>query len=467
MVATITFVDAIILYMKETNNFGRPTNEYEEQKLQQILTENTIMVEKAVNLNELCRLGSDVCTNNIKAGIDFYIDLANKYGIRYYGDVNLGNTDIQLSKEDTETHNTYENTKSDEVNAVDEPDYTDSKEDLVGMKPEEMIALGLRGLMENRNTMVDISETTLRNIREIFSKSEDKPVRTKYTWQGATELTEEFDDVIHGYNFEELKKALFTKKALLLRGVPGTGKTKMMRLLLHHLTGGNREKYKIISFGQSTDYTDFIGGLVSDNGKWIYKDGILTEMCKLADSDRDNNYYLGIDELSRGNTEDILGELMTCIEHRNMLVTLKNGEDFLVPDNLYIVATMNSLDGSTKKIDVATAERFFTVDVTPQWDGYEAILIRNKAVDAEAHSLLTDICKIMESVNDLILESPELGAERRIGTRAVSGIPITKQNLVLAIKNHLVPEINDRIKYCRTNRDAIEQYVDQLLEKCK
>lgn len=454
--ANISLIEAIDLYIEETGSFGEPKNEFEQQILNQILMENNIAKNRVLNLESLRRLGNKACSKNIHAGINFYIKLANKLGIEYFEEPpSEQSIDIEDKEENLgiETH---------DIN--NDEQIIDNREENEDMTPEEMIARGLAGILyQNKNVIVELGDDTLRNIEDIIYKNDEQ--EEDYEWNGVKDVEETFDEVIHGYSFEELKQILDIKKTLLLRGVPGTGKTKMMKLLLHQLTNGDRDKYKIISFSQNTDYTDFIGGLVSKNGKWVYKDGILTELCKKADSDRNNYYYLGIDELSRGNTEAILGELMTCIEHRDTIITLKNGKDFMIPSNLYIIATMNNLDGSTKKIDVATLERFYIVDILPQWKGYADAITKEVDIDEETYILLDDVCKIMEDVNELIKKSPELGLEKCIGTRAVSDIELTKDNLILAIKTHLIPEIKDRIKYCRSKREEIEEYIDSLIEK--
>jgi len=329
------------------------------------------------------------------------------------------------------------------------------------MTPEEMIAKGLAGMMlQNRNATIEIGQETLKNIQSMLCKEQEKT--SKFTWSTGHNIEETFENSIHGYDFNELKQILDIKRSMLLRGVPGTGKTKIMKLLINQLAEGDKSRYKIISFSQGTDYTDFIGGLVSKNGNWEYKDGILTELCKLADKHRENNYYLGIDEVSRGNTEAIFGELMTCIEHRDTIVTLKNGDEFMIPSNLYIIGTMNSLDGSTKKIDVATLERFYIVDIVPQWKDYAYALTKDIEVTDELFTILDNICICMEQINELIENSKELGPDKCIGTRAVSGIKLTKENLKIAVESHLIPEINDRIKYCRSNKNDIEDLKKEI-----
>lgn len=220
-----------------------------------------------------------------------------------------------------------------------------------------------------------------------------------------------------------------------------------MKHLLHSLTGGDTSKYKIVSFHQTTDYTDFIGGIVSDNGKWVYKEGIFVEMCKKANEDRNNKYYIGIDEFSRGNTEAIIGELMTAIEHRDTLIKLKNGDDFLVPSNLYIVATMNITDNSTKNLDLATKERFIQYNIEPRWEiGYVEWLCSKQAVSNEVKEKLRTLAKEMAKINEFIRENIVYGDQKAVGTRAISNIPLSEENVNSAILYHILPELKEKLR---------------------
>lgn len=84
---------------------------------------------------------------------------------------------------------------------------------------------------------------------------------------------------------------------------------------------------------------------------------------------QNNDYVLIIDEINRANLPSVLGELIYALEYRgepvNSIYAIDGDASIAIPDNLYIIGTMNTADRSVGHIDYAIKRRFAFVDVLP------------------------------------------------------------------------------------------------------
>lgn len=200
-------------------------------------------------------------------------------------------------------------------------------------------------------------------------------------WRPLKAFESEFDK-LHG----ELRAELFPtvdpgetyrllneRRFVVLQGPPGTGKTRHARLIGQQYFEG---RLTPIQFHPAVTYEDFVLGLspdvTGDALRFRARPGKLLAAAKRAEQ---GPHLLLIDEINRADLSKVLGEAIYLFEARETggrdprvieLAHEVNGTArFAIPDNLYVLATMNTADRSIAAIDVAIRRRFAFVTVAP------------------------------------------------------------------------------------------------------
>ena len=171
----------------------------------------------------------------------------------------------------------------------------------------------------------------------------------------------------------DIKDLLKNRKYIVLQGAPGTGKTYTALNIAN-----NNEEYNQTFFEQfhaETTFSDFVYGIEPNMSEdmsqpqFKAKKGILYQAVEYAIEHEDEKVLLIIDEINRANLSNVLGPVFYLFEYqtgmRKVKISVGGMELTQLPDNLYVIATMNTADRSLAVVDFALRRRFAWYTLRP------------------------------------------------------------------------------------------------------
>ena len=259
---------------------------------------------------------------------------------------------------------------------------------------------------------------------------------------------------------------------LVLTGAPGTGKTFMAQAIAEEM-GCGKDEMCFVQFHPSYDYTDFVEGLrpiEKSDGQVGFerKDGVFKEFCKKAvknivDSEKNVDFVFIIDEINRGEASKIFGELFYAIDpgyrgktdvrvktqYQNLIPESDVFADgFYVPDNVYIIGTMNDIDRSVESMDFAMRRRFTWKEVTP----------------TETQSMLDTLpCadeakKTMNRLNEEIANTDGLGTAYMIGPAYFLKLGNNGGDFLRLWNMNIAPQLKEYLRGFRKSDDILKKF---------
>lgn len=258
---------------------------------------------------------------------------------------------------------------------------------------------------------------------------------------------------------------LMERHNLVFYGPPGTGKTREALLLGRWWKSTyGPETVSQITFHPSYAYEDFIEGFrpTTDGSGFELRDGIFKRLCQKAATAPDKKFLIIIDEINRGDVARILGELITLLEgdkrgELHQAVLQQSGQTFFVPDNLYVLGTMNTADKSISLMDLAIRRRFLFHYFPPDPD----VLDEGKDFLDELENIR--LSRLLIGLNQRLMD---VGVDRdRVLGHSFFMIARETPAPLLTLKNRFRYEIVPLVEeYCYADRSLMARVLGDLVE---
>lgn len=266
-------------------------------------------------------------------------------------------------------------------------------------------------------------------------------------YETALERKEIWNDLLNTYtkqydsinSFSEPQASYQLKNSTVVNkifyGAPGTGKSYKVKQLTE--ISEHQGRVERITFHPEYDYSSFVGvykpTMDGDNIRYEFVPQAFTNIYTKAWNDLDNDYYLVIEEINRGNCAEIFGDIFQLLDRTNdykitpskelkehLEIELKDNssidaEKLLLPPNLNILATMNTSDQSLFPMDSAFKRRwdweYIPINYSREEDKNSSAKFVVKLSNEESFKWLDFI----EKVNEKISKNDNLGMDKCLG----------------------------------------------------
>lgn len=196
----------------------------------------------------------------------------------------------------------------------------------------------------------------------------------------------------------ELLASLNERRQVVLEGPPGTGKTFLVQRLLE-ACGVVEGQSALVQFHPTYSYEDFVEGFRPtplESGAGASLTVVPGPLKRIADEARNapgKPFVLVIDEINRANIAKVFGELYFLLEYRTLEIELlySAGERFSLPENLFLIGTMNTADRSIALLDAAMRRRFVFLSMDRDEPSLTGVLHR-WCLEHGVPGALADLC---------------------------------------------------------------------------
>ena len=272
---------------------------------------------------------------------------------------------------------------------------------------------------------------------------------------------------------QDTLRALETKKNIILQGPPGTGKSWLAKRIAYAFRG-NTSDHGVISmqFHANMSYEDFIRGWRPSGKDLVLTDGPFMELINRAHANPEEKYVFVIEEINRGNPAQIFGEMLTLLESDkrrasdSMQLTYRNGpsERVFIPQNLYVIGTMNTADKSLAILDFAFRRRFAFTSLEPLFNDKWREWLRAKFGISLAKS--EKLQSAIENLNRTIVGDQNLGSSYEIGHSYFTPTTIQEsEDFGLWLRRVMANEVGPTLsEYWYDNPNRASEALDQFFK---